>query len=206
MRAARRKVLQLLVRPERFGKGPHGGTADSPQTPVCSRSQLRWPKPAAFPTFCLPTKQQPQRCAPFGFERSRFPRSHQQRRRSSLWSFLLSNLPPFPRPQHLAQAVSGSRSTNPRRSRGDVCSPGFFQDLTTRASPSRPRTLGLSLTVADRDDPQRPLPSIGRTVSSGLSWGRFVTVDALLLWIVPPKTDWSCPDTDSGSSATNSST
>ena len=144
---------------------------------------------------------------PFGFERSRFPRSHQQRRRSSLWSFLLSDLPPFPRPQHLAQAVSGSRSTNPRRSRGDVCSPGFFQDLTTRASPSRPRTLGLSLTVADRDDPQRPLPSIGRTYPQGCPG------DALLLWMLcycgwfcPRLTDWSCPETDSGSSATNLST
>lgn len=178
-----------------------------PRPPYAAAVSLDGRNPQLFPPSVSQQNSSPSGVLPKGgFERSRFPRSHQQRRRSSLWSFLLSNLPPFPRPQHLAQAVSGSRSTNPRRSRGDVCSPGFFQDLTTRASPSRPRTLGLSLTVADRDDPQRPLPSIERTVSSGLSWGRFVTVDALLLWIVPPKTDWWCPDTDSGSSATNSST
>lgn len=109
-----------------------------PQAPYAAAVSFRRPKPAAFSTFCLPTKSQPQRCFPFGFEHSRFPRSHQQRWDSFLWSFLLSNLPPFPRPQHLAQAVSGSRSTNPRRSRGDVCSPGFFRDLTMRSSPSRP--------------------------------------------------------------------
>lgn len=156
-----------------------------PRPPYAAAVSLDGRNPQLFPPSVSQQNSSPSSVLPKGgFERSRFPRSHQQRRRSSLWSFLLSNLPPFPRPQHLAQAVSGSRSTNPRRSRGDVCSPGFFQDRTTRASPFASQD---SRSVSDSSRPRRSAaPSsvhrencILRAVLGTLCYcGCFVTVDS----------------------------
>lgn len=108
----------------RFGKGPHGGTADSPQTPVCSRSQLRWRNPQHL--LCLPTKREAGGvCSLKAALSVRVSRGVTSSAGVLLWSFLLSNLPPFPPPPTLGSGGSGARAQTQALSGGDVCSPGF---------------------------------------------------------------------------------
>lgn len=165
----------MLVRPERFGKGPHGGTADSPRPPYAARSQLRWPKPAAPPSVSQQNSS-PSGVLPSALSVRVFPQVTSSAGVPPSGPFS-SQPPTISPPPTLGSGSFGEPKHQPRRSRGDVCSPGFSGP---RGLPLRvPGLLGLSLTVADRDDHQRPLlASIGRTVSSGLSW------DALLLWML----------------------